>query len=207
MNDRNSGAAKLATLTPEQALAVLAPHLAGLRAYLRRNTQDPSLAEDLLHDAIVTALEKVRAGDISDFDRLAGFVYRVALNHWRNHRRKMHHIAGGMELMEDMPDPIASQQAAESIQGAQWAKALRKLLAELPSARDRELIVRYYLEQEDKEVVCTALGLESIHFNRVAFRARERLRVLLEERGFSAKDLGWAALLLTGAISGFGELT
>lgn len=207
MNDRKPGADKLAALSAEQVLAILAPHLAGLKAYLRRSTQDQALAEDLLQDAVVTAIEKVRTGEISDYDRLAGYVYRVALNLWRNQRRKMHHIAGGMELMVNMADPVAGKAATESIQGAQWAKALRDLLAEMPSQRDRELIVRYYLEQEDKAVVCEALGLEPIHFNRVAFRARERLRALFEERGFSAQDLIWVALMLAGTISDFGDFT
>ncbi len=201
MNDRNAGAAKIAALTPEQVLTILAPHLSGLKAHLRRATRDPALAEDLLHDAIVTALEKARAGEIADFDRLAGFVYRTALNHWRNHRRRMHHIVGGVDLLDDMADSTATAAAAESIQSAQWAKALRTLLAELPSSRDRELIVRFYLQQEDKAVVCEALGLSEIHFNRVAFRARERLRALLLQRGFLPHDLAWAAVMLFTALS------
>lgn len=201
MNDRTTGAAKLAALTPAQVLAILAPHLAGLKAYLRRATRDPALADDLLQDAIVTALEKARAGEIADYDRLAGFVYRTALNHWRNHRRRMQHIAGGVDMVEELADSSATAAASESIQSAQWAKALRTLLAEMPSARDRELIVRFYLQQEDKAVVCEALGLTEIHFNRVAFRARERLRALLLERGFTPHDLAWAGVLLFTTLS------
>jgi len=59
-----------------------------LRVQLARVTGSVELASDLLQDAVVTALQKLRAGQISDPAHLDGYVYRVALNHLRNYRRK-----------------------------------------------------------------------------------------------------------------------
>ena len=55
--------------------------MSGLRAQLARVTRSAEVAADLLHDAIVTALQKLQSGEISDEAHLDGYVYRVALNH------------------------------------------------------------------------------------------------------------------------------
>jgi RNA polymerase sigma-70 factor (ECF subfamily) len=53
-------------------------------------------------------------------------------------------------------------------------------MAELPSARDRQLLYRFYLGEEDKERICVDLKLTSLQFNRVLHRARERFRELYQ---------------------------
>lgn len=196
MSDSPPGNDDLSSLTPEQVLAKLMPQLAGLLALLRRDLRDVMLAEDMLHDAVVTAIEKIRSGELQDVERLPGFVYRVALNHWRNSRRKMQMTVAEPAGMTYIVDDSPQGAPVESLQRAQWARHVRAVLKELPSARDRELIVRYYLDQEDKDTVCQALGVTPIHFNRIAFRARERLKELLAIRGLELRDLAWAGLLV-----------
>jgi len=63
------------------------------------------------------------------------------------------------------------------------------MLQEMPGARDRELLVRFYLNDEEKDAICQELNLSQEHFNRVIFRARNRFRELLEQRGFGRGDL------------------
>ena len=50
--------------------------------------------------------------------------------------------------------------------------------AYVSSDRDREILFRFYLAEDDKERICRDLGLTAVHFNRVLFRARERFREL-----------------------------
>ena len=71
------------------------------------------------------------------------------------------------------------------------------MLEEMPVARDREVLVRFYLNDEDREQICRELRLSEEHFNRVIFRARNRFRELIEHRGF------WKADLLAIAAIGF----
>jgi RNA polymerase sigma-70 factor (ECF subfamily) len=52
-------------------------------------------------------------------------------------------------------------------------------LDELGTPRDREILTRVYLRDEDKTDVCAALDVDATHFNRVLFRARQRFRELL----------------------------
>ena len=70
----------------------------------------------------------------------------------------------------------------------------------MPAARDRDILVRFYLNDEAKEEICRELRLSEEHFNRVIFRARNRFRELLEQRGFWKADL--LTLVAVGLILG-----
>ncbi|MCP4664535.1 MAG: hypothetical protein GY856_54820 [bacterium] len=52
----------------------------------------------------------------------------------------------------------------------------------MPTERDREVLSRFYLAEEDKEQICCDLGLAGEHFKRVLFRARRRFKKLYEAR-------------------------
>ena len=64
----------------------------------------------------------------------------------------------------------------------QLAQAVMALLDELPTERDREILVRFYLDGTDKQQLCQELGLSPKHFDRVLMRARSRLRTIIERR-------------------------
>jgi RNA polymerase sigma-70 factor (ECF subfamily) len=165
----------------------LLENMPGLRLQLARVTRDYELAADLLQDAVVTALQKVRAGELPDRTYLDGYVYRVALNHLRNYRRKNKSHVSDPEGTTELAD-TESQGLPESFGAAQCARVARKLLSGIGSTRDRELLVRFYLDEESKESLCKQFGLTDAHFNRVIFRARERFRDLLQQQGFRKSD-------------------
>jgi RNA polymerase sigma-70 factor (ECF subfamily) len=62
------------------------------------------------------------------------------------------------------------------------------VIDELPTDRDRQLLFRFYIAEDDKERICADLGLTSLHFNRVLHRARERYKELYESRGKRQSD-------------------
>jgi RNA polymerase sigma-70 factor (ECF subfamily) len=161
--------------------------MAGLQSQLARVIRDRDLAADILQDAVVTALQKLRDGEISGHAQLDGYVYRVALNHFRNHLRKDKSRVSEHNAEIDLID-AGEREPPESLQAAQWAKVVKRMLTEVKPARDRELLVRFYLYEETKEQLCQSLGLSDLHFNRVIFRARERFRELLERRGLGKAD-------------------
>jgi RNA polymerase sigma-70 factor (ECF subfamily) len=161
--------------------------LAGIRSLLERKCGSAAIAEDLLGDAIRTSLEKLHTGAIAKPEQLAGYVYRVALNHLRNYRRtdkSARTTSSGIDaLAEEAPTDAAAQ-----LEQARWAKLMREVLSELSNPRDRELIAGFYLDEEDKDTLCVRLELSAEHFNRVIHRARQRFRELLEARGFRRGD-------------------
>jgi RNA polymerase sigma-70 factor (ECF subfamily) len=183
---RPSGATP--TVDPVAHLAAVYRDYPGLRALIIRRVRDPELAADILQDAAVTTLEKLRAGVIAHPEGVGGYLYRVALNHLRNHRRKDRGAVTSSDALESLPDPEREPEAT-GISRSQWAIAARRTLEELPASRDRELLVRFYLDDEDKDVICESLGLSTRHFNRVIYRARNRFRALLESRGYARFDL------------------
>ena len=146
------------------------------------------MAADILQDAAVTTLEKLRSGEIAHPENVGGYLYRVALNHLRNHRRKDRSSESSADALEELRD-AEDDPEWERVGRPQWARAARRTLEEMPVARDREVLVRFYLDDEDKEKICRALRLSEEHFNRVIFRARNRFRELLERRGLWKADL------------------
>ena len=159
----------------------------GLRALILRRVGDPEVAKDILQDAAVTTLEKLRSGEIANPQNLGGYLFRVALNHLRNHRRKDRSALSSADALNELRN--AEQDLEwERVGRPHWAAAARRLLGELPSSRDRDLLTRFYLNDEEKGQICRELQLSEEHFNRVIFRARNRFRELLEERGFGKGD-------------------
>ncbi len=214
MDGIDDQAALVGVLPPQTDLpapvADAASHLAsvyrdfpGLRALILRRVRDPELAADILQDAAVTTLEKLRSGEIARPENLGGYLYRVALNHLRNHRRKDRSAVSSADALDELPSSDSEENCAD-IGGRQWASMARRMLEEMPVARDREILVRFYLDDEDKDSICRRLQLSEDHFNRVIFRARNRFREFIEHRGFRKTDLLAVAALglcLTGAGS------
>jgi RNA polymerase sigma-70 factor (ECF subfamily) len=160
----------------------------GLRALILRRVRDPEVAADILQDAAVTTLEKLRSGEIAHPENMGGYLYRVALNHLRNHRRKDRTGVSSADALNELRG-AEDDPEWERVGRPQWAEAARRMLEEMPAERDRELLVRFYLNDEEKEQICQELKLSREHFNRVIFRARNRFRELLEHRGFWKGDL------------------
>jgi RNA polymerase sigma-70 factor, ECF subfamily len=161
-----------------------------------RRVHDPEVASDILQDAAVTTLEKLRSGEIAHPENVGGYLYRVALNHLRNHRRKDRSAKSSSSALAQLLGP-EDDPDWERVGLPQWGAAARELLDDMPAARDRELLVRFYLNDEEKELICQELQLSREHFNRVIFRARVRFRELLEQHGYGKRDL---LALLAGSL-------
>jgi hypothetical protein len=56
------------------------------------------------------------------------------------------------------------------------------------NARDKLILYRYYIQEQGKEQICQELGLVQRHFDRVAYRARERLRKIVETTAIDLRD-------------------
>ena len=214
MNGVDEQAAPVAMLPPQADVPAPLPdpvsHLAavyrdypGLRALILRRVHDPDVAADILQDAAVTTLEKLRNGEIAHPENVGGYLYRVALNHLRNHRRKDRTGVSSADAVDELQ---ANEGDAdwEQVGRPQWAAAARRMLDEMPAARDRELLLRFYLNDEEKEQICKDLHLSHEHFNRVIFRARNRFRELAERRGWWKTDL--LTLVAIGLLLGQGTL-
>jgi len=153
----------------------------GVRVLVRRHCRpnDP-IVDDLAQDVMARVLERLRAGAIRDPAALPAYVQATivyAASAEYRARRIKEPVASIDEAIVDADDP------PRRVSSSQMSELLRGLLDKLPVARDREVLARFYLAEEDKETVCRGLGIDASHFHRVVFRARERFRALLAEAG------------------------
>jgi RNA polymerase sigma-70 factor (ECF subfamily) len=148
----------------------------GLRYLLRRKTRDTRLAEDLLHETWAIALVKIRENGLDNPGRLAGYLAGIASNLAIGEQRrvKRQRTAVNSEIVALIPDESESpfRQAAR----AEICKQVQEILGDLKKERDREILQRFYVREEDKASICRQLGVDSVHFNRVLYRARQRMK-------------------------------
>jgi RNA polymerase sigma-70 factor (ECF subfamily) len=161
----------------------------GVLMILARVTGDIELARDLRQDTFVIVLNRLRAAPLDDPTRLAAFIAQTARNlaiaqKRRDVRRRTNPDSDAVDLAAD---DAPSRESLSELESS--AIAVRRLLTEMKSPRDRMAIVRFYLDEESKESICADLGVSELQFNVILFRARERFRQLLEDRGLGKSDL------------------
>ncbi|MBW2691922.1 MAG: sigma-70 family RNA polymerase sigma factor [Deltaproteobacteria bacterium] len=153
----------------------------GLGYLLARQIGDDERARDLLQETFCIAIEKLRNTEIEQPERLAGYLrgiaVRVALNAGRRRRREP--IGLDSSAIEAIPHDERRQ--FQHVADAETQSAVHEILQSMPVERDRELLIRFYVYDQDKQEICRELGLNSLHFNRVLFRAKGRFRKLLEK--------------------------
>jgi RNA polymerase sigma-70 factor, ECF subfamily len=148
-----------------------------------------ALAQELCQETLIIILARLRTQPLDDPDKLPAFVAQIARNlviaERRKERRRKTDVDS--EAIDEVPDLSQGQEQDAHRESA--AVAIRKVLAEMKSIRDRSLLVRYYLRDEDKKEICRELGLTEPSFNVVLFRARARFLELLEKHGLRGEDL------------------
>ncbi len=187
----------LARVNRESVERLLVTEYPGLLTLLRRKAGDPQLAADLLNDALVVTLDNFDSGRIADPSHIGGYVFQVAMNLLRNHRRGYaDNAAKRAEVNDQTMAALTVPEDAES----DWAKRVRKMVEFLPSTRDRALIKRFYLDEEDKSAICNEFSMSPLQFDKIIFRARKRLLELFESSGLRKGD--FLSFLLGGMLLG-----
>jgi RNA polymerase sigma-70 factor (ECF subfamily) len=150
----------------------------GVSVLWRRATNDRFLAEDLYQETFRICVDKIRRGELREPEKLSGFICNIARNLAVESFRRASRMGKqvGIEAAESIADDRSSH--FNRLLEDEKARIVRQVLDELASARDREVLYRFYVAEEDKERICEDLGLSSLHFNRVLYRARERYREL-----------------------------
>lgn len=149
---------------------------------LDRHTSGRPEAEDLFQDTFGLALEKLRRGELREPAKLPGFLAQIARNlaieHYRKvSRRKTDADSDAvLEAVSPRDSPLGDLLAREN------AALVRRALEELGNERDRQILLRFYIAEEDKDRISADFGLDSLQFNRVLHRARQRYKTLLLDR-------------------------
>lgn len=172
-----------------QVEALIAKEYSGLRLLIFRRARDMNVAADLLNDAICTTWEKWLGGHIERPEQIAGYVFQVAMNLLRNHRRAMSERPDKRAEVKALDELAMDESPDEQRIEDRLARRVKSLLQGMSSQRDRTILVRFYLNEEDRETICRDMRLTPAQFARVIHRARGRLRQLMEAEGLKGSDL------------------
>ena len=142
-------------------------------------------AEDLTQETLQVVVERVRAHTIDDPRKVFAFAAATARNMALNSARKVlrQQTVVDSELIDELAQNLEMEPSdlSES-DDRHLAQAVMAMLDELPTERDRQVLIRFYLDGSDKQLLCRELGLSPKHFDRVLMRARGRLRAIIERR-------------------------
>jgi RNA polymerase sigma factor (sigma-70 family) len=156
-----------------------------LRFLTRRFSRDEADAEDLYQETLMLALEKIRRHEVREPERLGAFLRSLAKNLSTGHyRRRNHEFERPTAEPPDLPDQ--QQSPLGGLLHRERARITRLLLAGLTVPRDRDVLFRYYIAEQSSRQICTDLAIDTDHFYRVVYRARQRYRHLWEEHAHSA---------------------
>lgn len=167
---------------PRAEARVLALYGRAIRVILDRHTNGRPEAEDLFQDTFRTGLEKLRRGELREPAKLPGFLAQIArslaIEHYRKLSRRRTDADSDAVLAAVAPDAGA----LTGLLARENAALVRQVLQELGNERDRQILLRFYLAEDDKERIAGDLGLSGLQFNRVLHRARQRYKELLVDR-------------------------
>ena len=152
----------------------------GLYFILNRRSRDPQLAADLAQDTFIVVIEKARSGKINSPESLVSFIRQVGINlmlaHYRKEKRR---ATDGFDSL-DVKFPDSQTNISQQVELHDSISFVQQVIDEMPVARDKEILMSYYMQEESKRDICSRLNLNSLHFDRVLFRARTRLKQLID---------------------------
>jgi len=155
----------------EQLYAIFAK---GIRYFLLRNLGADDL-DDRVHDCFVIVTEAIRRGDLRDPARLMGYVRTVVKRQIAasietavtKRRSQVEYEESLFKITDWKDDP------EQSLLARQRAEIARKVLTGI-STKDREILQRFYVDEQPQEQICSEMGLTYNQFRLLKSRAKAR---------------------------------
>jgi RNA polymerase sigma-70 factor, ECF subfamily len=145
----------------------------GIRFYLCRQLGLQEL-DDKVHDTFLIVVQAIRRGDLREPERLMGFVRTVVRRQVAAHidqvvhsRREELHMDVGVRVVDARRNP------EQHVVFQQKVDFMVEILQQL-SERDREILTRFYLNEESQEQICRDMNLTETQFRLLKSRAKAR---------------------------------
>jgi len=154
----------------------------GARLFLKRRLPNNEDVEDRVHDVFVIVIDTIRRGELHEPERLMGFVSTVL---HRQLNAEIGRIVHTRKTATDLDDgailPASEPTPEQAAITRQNIALMRQLLGKL-SARDLEILTRYYLHEQPGEQIRGEMALTAAQFNLVKSRATARFANLVHRR-------------------------
>lgn len=150
-------------------------------------------ADDKVHDTLVIVVQAIQKGTLRDPQRLMGFVQTVVrrqvtahIGHAvRNRNGENDRNLGALPDHRDNPE--------ESLEYRQKIELMKSVLRQL-SAREQEILTRFYLHEQTPERICEEMSLTQTQFRLLKSKAKARFGELGKRRSAgSSRFLRYAA--------------
>jgi RNA polymerase sigma-70 factor (ECF subfamily) len=150
---------------------------------LQAITRNRWWAEDVHQETFAIVLRRLRRRELDDPEMLGSFLRETARKivmaaNRKRRRRQETEIEGA--TIEEIVDPEPGQLVR--VLREETGMLVRRAIDDVRSVRYRQLLCRFYLDEEAKERICEEMGLTAVHFNRVLFRARQHLLRVVSTR-------------------------
>jgi RNA polymerase sigma-70 factor (ECF subfamily) len=152
-----------------------------IAAQMWRFTRNPGTLDELVQETFVEAFTSLRnyRGDAPFLHWLRRIATRVGYRHWKGRRRDLDR-AERLNAIGPAPEPATSGPSDA-------AEYLFRLFETLP-VQDRLVLTLMYFEECDTREIADRMGWTRSLVKVRAHRARNKLRVLLEEAGVGSAD-------------------
>jgi RNA polymerase sigma-70 factor (ECF subfamily) len=145
----------------------------GIRFYLCRQL-GPQELDDKVHDTFVVVVQAIRRGELREPERLMGFVRTIVRRQVAAHIDKVvHSRREQVELDSNVRVADPRDNPEESAIFRQRAELIHRVLGEL-TERDREILTRFYLNEQGQDQICTEMSLTETQFRLLKSRAKAR---------------------------------
>jgi RNA polymerase sigma factor (sigma-70 family) len=146
----------------------------GIRYFLLRNLGADEL-DDKVHDCFVIVAQAIRNGELRDPARLMGYVRTVVkrqiaatIDSAVTRRRTQVDYEETLFTLSDWKDD-----PERTVLHRQQADIARRVLKGV-SRRDREILDRFYVQEQSQELICEEMGLSYNQFRLLKSRAKAR---------------------------------
>jgi RNA polymerase sigma-70 factor (ECF subfamily) len=153
----------------------------GVRFFLYRQL-GPRDLDDKVHDVFLIVAQSIRKGDLREPERLMGYVRTVVRRQVAAHiedvvqeRRNQTDLEGTLVLSDHKPNP---ERGAIEHQNEELAMRVLNSIGK----RDREVLIRFYLDEQTPEQICQAMKLTETQFRLIKSRAKARFGELGKRR-------------------------
>lgn len=154
----------------------------GLLLIINRRANNLSLSEDIVHETLIVVIKKARDNAIQNPHALPSFIRQTGINlligHYRKESRRDTHYVDDIDAHPSEEDA----DVIDALHSEQSMKLTVQLIEELNVERDRVILRDAYVYGKSKEQICNELTLPPEHYDRVLFRARQRLKQLIQHR-------------------------
>ncbi|HLJ49828.1 MAG TPA: sigma-70 family RNA polymerase sigma factor [Bryobacteraceae bacterium] len=144
----------------------------GIRFYLCRQL-GPQELDDKVHDIFVIVVQAIQRGELRDPDRLMGFVRTVVRRQVAAYIDEMVHSRREELNLELTFLPDSRRNPEQTVALRQKVDLMKTVMAELTD-RDREILTRFYLNEQTQEEICQDMDLSDTQFRLLKSRAKAR---------------------------------